>query len=699
MADRRPAEPSQHRELVERLLDEQSEIGDLSLSPDGLHVAFTVSTLDLNANTYRRRVWLARTDAAQDAFPITSGDPGEGAPAWSPDGRHLAFVSRRRADPSDPRPAATLHVIGVNSPGEVRRLVIRPDAIAAPTWSPDGRMIAFAARVPHDRYSSEDDQFREARRIDHFYTRLNGEGWIYDRPFHLFVIPSDGTGTAVDLTPHSPEAEYDDHDHTDYCWMPDSAGLIAAARHHAGWDMDLVTDLYRIPLTGQITRLTDGTADLGSPSASPDGTQVAFVGSDDPLTYPQNAKVGVLDLRTGARRWVTGALDRTVDTTSGTVRPVWADDRTILFSAEDRGTCQLHRVDVSTDNAPHSLTTGRHWIRDWDHSNGVTVAAISTVDSPAEIVRLYPDEPGQPDIELTSISARFIRRATPVAWRHFTVPTPDPTPGTVPEIDAWIMCPPGVDPDDDSTSYPVILNVHGGPHTQYGETWFDEAQVQAHAGYVVIMCNPRGGSGREEAWGQAILGPKHPVRPGTGWGVADLADVLAVLDAALDRFSVCDRKRVGMQGGSYGGYMATLLAARHAGRLKTVCTERAVNNLLTEEWSSDIATMFRVEHGPDPVEDPDEYLRMSPIRFAKDIDIPVLIVHSEDDIRCPMSQAEELWVTLRLLDKPVEFWRFPGETHELSRSGSPMHRRQRFEIILDWFDRHLQTSPNSEKAQ
>ena len=117
--------------------------------------------------------------------------------------------------------------------------------------------------------------------------------------------------------------------------------------------------------------------------------------------------------------------------------------------------------------------------------------------------------------------------------------------------------------------------------------------------------------------------------------------------------------------------------------------ERPLNNLLTEESSTDIATMFPVEHGPDPVENPEEYLRMSPVRLARDIDIPVLIVHSEDDIRCPMIQAEELFITLRLLGKPVEFWRFPGEDHELSRSGSPLHRRQRFEIILDWFERHL----------
>ncbi len=696
MSEPARSDVSPRRPLIERLLDEQNDIGGPTLSPNGQQVAFTVSTLDLEANEYRRRIWLAATNGSTSAAPITSGDPGEDQPAWSPDGHHLAFVSRRRADAGDPRPAATLHVIAIDGPGEVRRIVTRPDAIAAPAWSPDGRLIAFAARVPHPRYSADDDRSREARRIDHFYTRLNGEGWIHDRPFHIFVIPADGTGPAVDLTPHDDSSDYDDHDHTDFDWLPNSSGLIMAARHHQGWDMDLVTDLYRVSLDGAIERLTDGAADLGAPSVSPDGRRVAFVGTDDPLTYPQNAKVGVLDLETGSRRWINGTLDRTAETTSGLVRPVWADSTTVMFSAEDRGACRLHRVTLDPDTNPVPLTTGARWVRGWDHRSDVTVAVVSTVDRPAEVVRLDTADPEAAGTPLTSISAAFTDRTQPVGWRHFTAPTPDPTPGTIPEIDAWIMCPPGVEPTDGTNRHPVILNVHGGPHTQYGETWFDEAQVQAAAGYVVIMCNPRGGSGREEAWGQAILGPKHPNRPGTGWGVADLADVLAVLDVALEQFPVCDRARVGMQGGSYGGYMATLLASQHAGRLKTVCSERAVNNLLTEEWSSDIGTMFRVEHGPDPVEDPDEYLRMSPIRFARDIDIPVLIIHSEDDIRCPVSQAEELWITLRLLDKPVEFWRFPGETHELSRSGSPMHRRQRFEIILDWFDRHLSPAQTNE---
>jgi dipeptidyl aminopeptidase/acylaminoacyl peptidase len=144
-----------------------------------------------------------------------------------------------------------------------------------------------------------------------------------------------------------------------------------------------------------------------------------------------------------------------------------------------------------------------------------------------------------------------------------------------------------------------------------------------------------------------------------------------------------------MLGGSYGGYMATWLAAHHGTRFAAICSERAVNNLLSEEWNSDIATMFRVEHGPTHLEAPEEYRRMSPITYVEQIRTPMLLIHSENDLRCPVTQAEELFVALRLLGRDVTFYRFPAEGHELSRSGSPQHRVQRAEIILDFFRAHL----------
>lgn len=676
-------------DLVSRLLDGQVSTGEVAVSPDGSKVAFTTSRVDLEANTYRRQIWLADTDGSGTPRPLTSGDPGETSPVWSPDGRHLAFVSRRGGDPTDRR--ASLHIIPVEGPGEVRRLVERPDSLSSPAWSPDGRMIAFAARVPHERYTHDKDADREPRRIETYYTRLNGEGWVYDRPNHVFAVAADGTGSVIDLTPESELPEGASPDHSDFCWTPDSSAVIVAAARHAGWDTDLATDLYRIslPTAGGAPvaeALTDGGLDCWSPSVSPDGTLVAFLGNKDPLTYPQNVRVGVVDLASGSRRWISESLDRTFVLTSGTVRPVWVDGSTVLASAEDRGTSHLFSLDATGASDPTPITSGPRCITSWDRRGDVTVAVITEVDRPGRVLRVETDGTMR---ELLDPAAALVERFSPTGWTRFSAPCPHPTPGTDGEIDAWIMCPPGVDPMDGSSPLPVIVNVHGGPHTQYGETFLDEAQAQAAAGFVVIMSNPRGGSGREQAWGQAILGPKHPVAPGTGWGVADLEDVLSVIDTALERFPVCDRERVGMQGGSYGGYMATLLASRHEGRLRAVCSERAVNNLLTEEWSSDIGTMFRVEHGVDPVTDPEEYLRMSPVRFASEIDIPMLIIHSEDDIRCPVSQAEELFITLRWLGKPVEFWRFPGEDHELSRSGSPFHRRRRFEIILEWFTERL----------
>ncbi|MEY3681069.1 MAG: hypothetical protein RL547_1682 [Actinomycetota bacterium] len=662
-------------ELATSLLDGFVQAGAPTLSPDGRLVAFVVTRVDHTRNRYVSQVWLAPTDGSRAPAPLTSGDPGESMPAWSPDGRHLAFVSGREGAQGAKKGERTLHVIPVATPGGTRTIAVRKDGLDSPTWSPDGRWIAFTSRVPDERYSAEDESWQSPRRIDTFFTRLNGEDFVFDRPNHVWIVAADGTGAPRDLTPGPRQ-------HHEFAWLADSTGLIVSAARHDDFDRDLSVDLFLVPRHGEISALTERSGIFGSPSVSPDGTRVAFLGHDDATTYPQNVRVGVLDLVTREKRWVSLPLDRTFETTVGNNAPVWESDSTILATAEDAGECHLYRLDASGASAPVAVTSGARCVKTFDATAGVIAAAVTHVTRPAEI-HVWS---GGHESVITDVSHDYVQRVNPVGWERFAVPVHNETPGIDPHIDAWIMRPRDFDP---SRSYPVVLNVHGGPHTQYGETYFDEFQSQAAAGFVVVACNPRGSSGREEAWGQAILGPKHHVRPGTGWGGADLEDVLNVLDTALDRYPFCDRTRVGMQGGSYGGYMATLLAARHEGRLRTVCTERSVNNLLTEEWSSDIGTMFRVEHGPDPVEDPAEYLRMSPSTLAREIDVPVLIVHSENDLRCPINQAEELFVTLRLLGKRVVFYRFPAETHELSRTGSPVHRRQRFEILLEWFTTEL----------
>jgi dipeptidyl aminopeptidase/acylaminoacyl peptidase len=659
-------ELSTHARLAERIIGNIVQASSPAVSPDGTLVAFVVTRVDMGKNKYFSQVWLAPADGSTPPRPVTGGDH-DGSPTFSPDGTLLAFTSKRSATKGE----TTLHVMPVTTAGETRTVASMKDGVAEPLFSPDGRHIVFLSRTRHERYDAPgaaegDESWQAPRKIERFFTTLNGEGWVFDRPMHVYVVPADGTGAPRNLTPG-------EFQHGRASWLPDGSGVVTSAQRHDTWDLDFATDLYLVRLDGAVTALTKQTGMYGAPVVSPNGGQVAFIGHDDPSTDPQNSKIGVVPIDGGAHRWISEALDRTFETTGGTVPPRWVDDHSVLSTAEDRG--QTHVFRVTTDGAaPTKVTSGAITVKSM-HADGGTIAyCASSVDELTDVFVVTDGEPRR----LTSFATNYQTVVEPLGWEHFAVPCTDGSN----EIDAWIMRPADFDP---SRRYPVVLNVHGGPHTQYGEVFFDEAQFQAAAGFVVVMSNPRGGSGREQSWGQAILGPKHHVAPGSGWGGLDVDDVMAVLDTALERYSFCDPNRVGMQGGSYGGYMATELAGRFSHRFKGICSERAVNNLYTEEYTSDISTVFRIEHGPRHIDDPEAYDAMSPIRRVRDITCPMLIVHSERDLRCPISQAEELFVALRLLGKDVTFYRFPGESHELSRSGSPVHRRMRAEIILEWF--------------
>ncbi len=650
---------SAHAAIAKRFIDGRSWVADLALSPNGEHVAFVVATISVETNKVTFNVWL-------DDAPLTSGDV-DGSPTWSPDGRFLAFASRR----ADKKSETTIHIIPVAGPGEVRTVCSMPDGVENLAWSPDGRWLGFNSRTQDARYREEDVSWQAPRKVDRFFSRLDGEDWIFDRPNHVYVVAADGTGNPKNLT----EGEFQ---HSGVAWLADSSAIITSAARHDNWDQDLAQDLYRVPLDdeqGEIAKLTNTDGFYGSASVSPDGTRVVFLGFVDQRVYPQNDKVGVMALTDGVTaasdiNWISEPVDRSFASMVGGQHPIWIDDDTVVAIAEDRGEQHAYRLAADGSRPPEALTSGAK-----------LVIRIEMVPGSATVATLETDVRRSPELFVNGERRTNVTEPHSVdalGWEKFAVPTTDGTD----EIDAWIMRPADF---DESQHYPVLLNVHGGPFAQYGEGFFDEAQVQAAAGFVVVMSNPRGGSGRHTEWGQSVLGPKHPVVSGTGWGSVDVEDVLAVIDTALERYSFCDRDRVGMLGGSYGGFMATWLAAHHGERFKGICSERAAINLTSMEWSSDIATAFHSEHGMSHLDDPEEYELRSPVKQAAKIDTPILIIHSEEDWRCPIGQAEELWVALRLMGKEVDFYRFPGECHELSRSGSPIHRVYRAQIILDWF--------------
>jgi dipeptidyl aminopeptidase/acylaminoacyl peptidase len=639
-------------------------VADPKVSPDGRRVAFVVTRVDLTANCYRSAVWLAAADGSSPPYPLTAGEQRDGRPAWSPDGRRLAFT-RQREDGG-----GSLHVLPMDGPGETVTVCVRPEAIGPPAWSPDGTRLAFASRVRASRYAEgDDDRARPPRRIDRLFSRLDDVGWIIDRPRSVFVVPADGTA-GPRLVAGGP------YEHGDPAWSPDGRTLAVTAARSKDWDLELIDDIHLVDVDGGLRTLTNRGLSHRMPAFGPDGTLIATLAQDNRI-IPAHAQVVVLDARTGDARALTSALDRQCAPHPGARAPLWHGEH-LLFSLEDGGDVEVWRVRADGAGSPEAVLGGARVVTGFDAAGG-TLAFVAT--TPTELPELYVRDAQGAERRLTSLGKAFHDAVPTARPEHFTVPSP----AGDGDVDAWLVRPAET---PEGERLPVLLSVHGGPMTQYGNSWFDEFQLWTGAGYAVVYCNPHGSTGRTEAWARAIRPPEAPEAPGTGWGGIDAEDVLAVLDAALARDPALDPERVGVLGGSYGGYMTSWLVG-HTDRFAAACSERACNNLESEEWSSDSAGYFRYGFGVTHLDRPDVYRRMSPMSYVRDIDTPLLILHAEDDLRCHVEQADQLFVALRMLGKPVEYWRFPAEGHEMSRSGSPRHRVQRAEIILDWFGRHL----------
>jgi dipeptidyl aminopeptidase/acylaminoacyl peptidase len=650
-------------------IDALVEAGDPRVSPDGAWVTFSVVTVDVEANEYRSRVWLSPTDGSSPPRPLTAGDNRDGKARWSSDGRLLAFASHRGEKGS------TLHVLPVGGPGEITTVATWPEEIDDLAWSPDGSRIAFGARDrDEERYGKEADKDRPPRRIDRITYRLDTVGWTIDRHRHLFTVPVDGSTKPVAVT----TGPFEDGG---LAWSPDGKFLALAAGRHDEWDIDWAVDLYRVPAdgSGEPERLTSSGVAHSRPSWSPDGTRLAYIWGDR-RDLPRNGQVGVYALDGGAPtgELLTASLDRPCAPYLASAREAVWDGDSLLFQVEDRCATHIYRVAADGKGKPELVVGGDVTVTGFDKAGGVLAYAACSSEALTEIFVVAAD--GEPR-QLTNFTKPFVAQHPPSVPERFVATSADGT-----EVEAWLVRPTTLEP---GKTYPTLLNVHGGPFTQYGFRVFDEFQVQAGAGYAVLYTNPRGSSGFGEAWGRAIRGPKASPDPGTGWGGCDYEDVMAVVDAAIERFDLIDPDRLGILGGSYGGFMTSWVIG-HTDRFKAAVSERAVNNMFTMSWTSDLGPVFdRSYQGVDYLEDPEELLRQSPITYVKDMHTPVLVLHSENDLRCPIEQGEQLFTALRLLGRDVEFVRFPGESHELSRAGAPKHRVQRFEVILDYFDRKL----------
>jgi dipeptidyl aminopeptidase/acylaminoacyl peptidase len=636
-------------------------ISDPQISPDGQRVAFVVTLLSEDRDEYLSNIWMVPTTGGA-ARRFTTGTKRDTAPRWSPDGTRLAFLSEREA-----KQKAQLYVMPADG-GEPVRLTDLANGVAHPVWSPDSTRLALVSRVggwqePEDE--AERQKSKPARVISTLKYKFNGEGFIYDRRPHIFVVSAAG-GPPQQLT----DGDYAD---ADPAWLPDGSMLVFTSARHADRDYDNTADVWLVPATGGAPhRLTDTAGPVSAPVVAPDGRTVAFLGHRYPHDAGRNMRVFTVPVAGGAPRCLTPDLDRTCTPFFASIKPQWSPDGTwITFAVEDQGDVPIYRVRTLGDTAPARIITGERQITGLSHTPDGTRLAFTATDpvAPPEVFLCHADGTGEQ--QLTDLNRAWkaeVALSRPERLRYERAGY---------SLDGWIMKPYGYQPGQ---RYPALLNIHGGPHTQYGHNFFDEFQVYAGAGYAVIYTNPRGSQGYGEAFTRTVHGD---------WGGGDFADVMTGLDAVLRQCSFIDPERLGVMGGSYGGFLTSWIVG-HTQRFKAACSERAVNNIATLFGTSDIGPSFlEAETLCLPWDNLQWYIEHSPLTYAQHITTPLLILHAEDDLRCMIEQAEQLFAALKRLRKEVLLVRFPDENHEMSRSGKPRHRLERYRYILDWFARYL----------
>lgn len=636
-------------------LGEYRRPSDPRLAPNGVDVAFVVTQLDVDADRYVNRIWLWN---GSEARPLTTG-PGDTSPRWSPDGSHLAFLRSGKEPGSRPQ-VAVLPMAG----GEAR--LVSDFALGASeiAWSPDGSRLAVVAATWIDDLADLDDEERKRRprRIVGLPFRFDTMGWRHDRRRHLYLVDPRGEDEPICLTPG-------DFDESALAWHPEGSEIAFISARHDRRGLDAGEQVWTVSTEGgPATARTD--VGLWSHPGYDTEANLYAIGTTDPwnmvtvrclhrLSSPGNEVALYQD------------LDRNLETFSPPLSPggpQWLPDGTALSTLEDSGRVRVIRL--LADGSTEDVIGGDRLVTGIDpRPDGQAFAFTST--SPTDPGELWWWDEGS-ERRLTDLNGPF-RAAVPlIEPERFEFESEGAT------IEGWAYLP------AEGDHVPLLLNIHGGPATQYGYGFFDEFQVYATAGYGVVAINPRGSSGYGADHVAAVVGRWEEDLP------PDMADFSGAIAAALDRFPRLDADRLGVMGGSYGGLSTVRLLSLDQ-RFRSAVAERGLYSWTSFHGTSDIGPWFtRMYLGDDVGGDPEKVWASSPLAFAGSITTPTLIVHSESDFRTPVEQAEQLFVRLLQSGVTTEFLRFPeGEGHELSRSGTPRHRVERFEAILEWHGRHL----------
>ena len=648
-------------ELVYNLVS----VGAPSLSPDGSKLAFVRSHVDRESMKTRSQV-LVMELASGETAPFTSGT-SDSSPRFSPDGQHLAFV---RPDDDGNSQIWTMPTGG----GEAHKLTDVHGGITDIAWSPDSSALAFVSdvdpdRAPDDHDPKKDPRVSVVRRIRY---RADGLGWRGEAFRHIFVVERE-SGATRQLT----DGEGDDSAPS---WSPDGASIAFVADRRPDREAASHSDVYVAPVCGGdpvseygagMKLRSQGLSSVAALCWSPSGDAIAVVGSDDEVAGAGwQSWIFVVEPGQAPRKLTDDSIS-----VAGGYAPLvpapdmrWTDDGRISFIADARGESSIYQVDASTGSLRRVAGGGLTSQVTFDNDARAAVVLTTPPDSAGDLHSV--DMASGSVAKLTDFNRGYFEEHPPARLEKFT----HSRAGF--EIESRLLFPPDFDA---SLRYPLVLDIHGGPHGVFSDSFSAQQQVLATAGYIVLAVNPRGSSTYGTDFMKAVL---------CDWGGEDYLDIMSAVDLVCERGYV-DESRIGITGYSYGGFMSSWIIG-HDTRFKAAVVGAPCINLSSMYGTSDIGVRFgEVQWGGKRWDALDTFMEHSPLTYAPNVETPVLLMHGEADHRCPIEQSEQYFVTLKRMGKEVELVRFPGSSHGFVRTGHPKLREEYLARLLDWMNQHI----------
>jgi len=678
----------QKRSITEKDLFDFTWVGDPQVAPDGSRVVFVRVGANDKRNGYNTSLWVVSTTTGE-VHQLTN-NTRDSAPRWSPDGKYLAFVRVTEKDGKPDQPQLfMMNMAG----GESFRFTSLPKGVTQPAWSPDGKSIAFLSTTnPEDarRTDSETDHESDVRVITRAVYRSNDAGYLDPRrPMHLWVVQvprnSDDKVSPKQLTTGR-------FSEGSIVWAKDGSQIyFTSVRIDEPYYELPKTDIYALPAAGgEPVRLTTLNMEARAFALSPNGRQLAFIGSTtQPINSYSQPDLWVIDLMPGAKpRNVTAGFDYDVGAgvsgdndpprAAGANVPIWtADGGAIVEVYAKEGKANLGLFETATGKLAEITRGNQAVIAFRATPDGSKL--VYTVSTPTRIGDLFY-------LERSAAQPKRLASLNDAVFSNINLTEPEEvwyTSFDGKRIQAWLQKPPAFDAQK---KYPLILDIHGGPHTAYGYVFDHEFQWMAAKGYVVLYPNPRGSTSYGQEFGN-IIQYRYPGD--------DYKDLMAGVDEVIKRGYI-DTNKLGVTGGSGGGLLTNWTIGQTT-RFAAAVSQRDIANWADWWYSADF-TLFQPNwFKAPPFEDPEDYKARSPITYIKNVKTPLMLILGESDYRTPPGAGgEEMFRALKFRKIPTVMVRFPNESHELSRSGQPWHRVERLEHIVGWFDHWLMGVPKPE---